>query len=241
MNWKAFWNESPQVTDPDFCKQVGRTFRQVSFSENQLEFLTERLRLLLRAAPHKRLLDLACGNGLVTSRLSSYFEHVMAIDISRPLIDVANTHFSRTNIEYRVGDIVALDAGDERYDCALMSAAIQHLNREEVRRVLHHLRRIIAPGGCVVLGDVPDRDRIWAFYRGTKGKLRYGWDRLRGKPIIGSWWRQGDLHSLATEARFAFAVHHQPPELPNHYFRYDAVLDVPGADDRKSAASRKNL
>ena len=229
MEWKTFWNDSPQVRDPDPCRQVGRTFRNVGFSEGQLAILVERLLCFLDASPDKTLLDLACGNGLVTTRLAPRFRHVTAVDFSAPLIEVARSRFSATNVEYLLGDAVVLDGVHGPFDCALISAAVQHLTIAQLRSIFQQLKTRVRPGGCIVLGDVPDAERKWNFYRGVQGRSRYGVDLLRRKAIIGSWWRSTTLLELALECGWTLAIHYQTPDLPNYYFRFDAVLRTPDA------------
>src|SRR6185503_17906945 len=85
MDWKTFWNTSPQVSDPDSCRQVGRTFRRASYTEDQLDAVSRRVLSLLDPPPGGALLDLACGNGLITTRLAPSFRSVTALDYSRPL------------------------------------------------------------------------------------------------------------------------------------------------------------
>src|SRR5262245_43007088 len=125
MEWKTFWNESPRVRDPDFCRQVGRTFNQVSYSDREIQLLVDRLLWCLKPSRDTTLLDLACGNGLITSRLSDNFKHITAVDFSRPLIEVARNNFARANVEYVVGDAIPLDGIAGPYDRVLVSAAFQ--------------------------------------------------------------------------------------------------------------------
>ncbi len=172
MDWKSFWNHSPHVTDDDVCQQVGRTFKKVSYSQLQIETLTATLIALLEPGPDQTLLDLGCGNGLVTSRLASQFSHVTAIDFSEPLIDTARRRFAAANIEYRLADVTDPSIYTHQYDCALMSGALQHIRPSQADRMFHALATAVKPEGRVVLGDVPDRERRWCFYRGPGGRLR---------------------------------------------------------------------
>lgn len=224
IDWKAFWNDSPQVRDPDLGKQVGRTFQQVSYSEGQLDLVVSRLLTLVDASADKILLDLACGNGMVTSRLASHVRRITAVDFSRPLIEVARTRCACSNVDYIVGDAVALEGVHDRYDCVVISAAFQFFDTRQARNMLQGLAGVVADRGRIVLGDVADGDRIWKFYRGAGGRVRYVFDLVRQRPIIGHWWRSAALRRIAREAGWTTAIHYQPTDLPNHYFRYDAVL-----------------
>jgi len=225
MNWRSFWNDSAQVTDADFCRQVGRTFNRVPYSEQQIDVLVARLLELLEAAPDKKLLDLACGNGLVTSRLAPHFREVTAVDFSARLINSAKNHFAQENVTYVIGDAADLDGIVGSYECVLMSAALQFFDMGQARRLLRKLASIVAADGRIVLGDVADRDRLWNFYRGYAGRVRYAIELVTRKPIIGHWWRPSALRGLAREEGWTASIRYQDAACPNHYFRYDAVLE----------------
>jgi ubiquinone/menaquinone biosynthesis C-methylase UbiE len=225
MEWKAFWNESPQVRDADFCRQVGRTFDQVSYSDREIQLLVDRLLWCLKPSRDKTLLDLACGNGLITGGLAVHFKHITAVDFSHPLIGVARNHFARDNVDYIVGDAITLDGIAGPYDCVLVSAAFQFFDRDQAKRLFQRLRRVLAASGRVVLGDVADGDRMWNFYRGFRGRSRYALDLVRRTPIIGHWWTSSALRRLANETGWTLSIHYQTTDFPNHYFRYDAVLE----------------
>jgi ubiquinone/menaquinone biosynthesis C-methylase UbiE len=240
MDWKAFWNDSPQVHDPDLGRQVGRTFQQVSYSEGQLDFVAARLLTLVDASADKTLLDLACGNGLVTSRLASQVRRITGVDFSCPLIEIARTRCARSNVDYVVGDAVALEGVRGRYDCVVISAAFQFFDTRQARKLLQGLAGVVADRGRVVLGDVADGDRIWKFYRGVGGRVRYVLDLIRRRPIIGHWWRPDALRRIAREAGWTTSIHYQPADLPNHYFRYDAVLERVIPEASASERDREN-
>lgn len=224
MNWKAFWNESPQVADADFHRQVGRTFQQQPYSPVQMDHLVNRLLQYLDGTSDQRLLDVACGNGLLTSRLSSHYAAVVALDFSRPLIDVARTHFARANIVYMVGDATDLSAIRGPFDRALISAAFQHFDQTQARQVLTQLRALIADDGRLVVGDIADADRRNLFYRGMRGRWRDWADTIRRRPIIGEWWSPQSFATLASREGWSVDVRYQDAHSPNHYFRYDAIL-----------------
>ena len=226
MDWKAFWNDSTQVRDADFCRQVGRTLNRAPYSERELESLVSRIATSLDASQEKSLLDLACGNGLVTSRLASHFRKVTAVDFSVALLSTAKEHFWRDNIEYVLGDARQLDMLTGQYDCVLLSAALQHFNADEVDRLLQQLKGFVRPSGRCLLGDVPDRERIWNFYRGVGGRFKYVFDLIKDEPVIGSWWRPSTLRQLANANGWTVSISYQPVDCPNHYFRYDAVLEL---------------
>ncbi len=237
MDWKAFWNESGQLRDRDCCRQVGRTFKGVAYSDSEVACTVERLLELLDPVPDGTLLDLGRGNGLVTSRLARHFRTVTGLDFSQPLIDTAKSRFAGNNVEYVLGDAIALDAVEGPFDRVLMSAALQFVSRRQAARMFRRLDQVVAKGGRIVLADVADRDRIWNFYRGLRGKLRFVGEIVTRTPTIGYWWGPSALCRVANTTGWIASTHYQPATLPNYYFRYDAVLErsptlaLPGPGD----------
>ena len=224
MNWKTYWNESALVKDADACRQVGRTFHRNSYSPAQVSAIVERARMFLQPNREKTLLDLACGNGMLTSQLAADFKRVTAVDFSVPLIESARRHFHRDNIDYIVADALDLGGLSGPYDCLLVHFAFQYFSPGQAERLFAGFDRILKPDGVVLLADVADGDRVWNFYRGLRGRGRFYFDLLRDKPIIGHWWKSADLAALARRHNMDLAISYQGADMPNHYFRYDAVL-----------------
>jgi SAM-dependent methyltransferase len=233
MDWQRFWNDSALVRESDFRRQVGRTLHQVPYSDEDIDRLVHSLRDLLQPpAAGASLLDLACGNGLITSRLAPYFASVTGVDFSTALVATANEHFRPGNVHYVVGD--ALDVRTGSYDRVLMSGAWQYFDAQQATRLLQQLSHVVPANGRLVLGDVADRDRLWNFYRGLRGRWRYLSDLARDTPIIGHWWRPSALRAVAEPLGWDVVIHYQTPDSPNHFFRYDAVLRLTAQSRERS-------
>jgi SAM-dependent methyltransferase len=228
MDWRKYWNTSQFLTDPDPCRQVGRTFRGHSYTPAQITAIVQRIGGLLRADRSKRLLDLACGNGMLTSRLSPFFKSITAVDFSAPLIASARRDFARDNVEYLVADVLDVPERTASYDCVLVYFAFQYFSPAQAVTLFRQIDSLLGPSGVVLLGEVADADRRWNFYRGPQGWWRFVYDLARRRPIIGHWWRPVDLLPYAEKHGLKLAIHYHDRLSPNHYFRYDAVLSRSG-------------
>jgi SAM-dependent methyltransferase len=237
MDWKRHWNHHPSVLAADPSRQVARTFARQPYSEPVIAYLVSRLvDLLAPPGSDSSLLDLACGNGMITSRLARNFEHVTGVDFSEPLIETARTWFPAPNVEYLLGDVCDLGAIHRTYDRVLLNFSLQYFDRVQAGRMFQRLATLVNPGARIVLGDVADGDRRWNFYRGIRGRARYAFDALRDRPIIGHWWRPADLLLIAERFGWTLTLHYQDQRLPNHYFRFDATLAVPAEGNPASQA-----
>jgi SAM-dependent methyltransferase len=109
---------------------------------------------LLEAAalqPGQRVLDVACGTGLV-ARLAA--EHVgssgtvTGLDLSPDMIKVARTA-SPSAIAWHVGDATSLPFADNVYDVVLCQLGLMFMQNRQA--AVAEMRRVTAPGGRVVV------------------------------------------------------------------------------------------
>lgn len=107
--------------------------------------------------PGARVLDLGCGSGWLTAMLSarSGVARVIAMDLSPRLLDevlpaVLDRLGGRAELVERVcGSFTPLPFEDGSLDVVTMSSAFHHSERPD--DLLADLRRVLAPGGAVVL------------------------------------------------------------------------------------------
>jgi SAM-dependent methyltransferase len=90
----------------------------------------------------ERMLDLACGTGAVAERAAAMGVEVVGVDIAPALIDQATDRAAERGfeIDYRVGDVEALDLEDASFDlvtsvCGVMFAPDHDASARELARV----------------------------------------------------------------------------------------------------------
>ena len=89
-----------------------------------------------------RILELGCGTGYVTEKLSNLFPkaHITAIDFAESMITVAKTRPNVKNVTFHCEDIERLRL-EESYDVIISNATFQWLNdlKQVIRNLFHHL------------------------------------------------------------------------------------------------------
>ena len=106
--------------------------------------------LLALGLKGKRALDAGCGPGHAAAALADSFEYVIGLDLSGPLIEIAEAKQARPNVHYAVGDL--FDFTDEDgFDLVYSHTMLHHL--QDYRAGLEHLRNLVRPGGTVALID----------------------------------------------------------------------------------------
>ena len=97
-------------------------------------------------SPQARVLDLACGTGLVAKEIAGRGAAVTGIDISEPMIVRARVRVPDASFE--VGSAEALSFADASFDAATCAQAFHWLDQP---RALAELARVVRPGGIVAV------------------------------------------------------------------------------------------
>ena len=108
--------------------------------------------LLARAdlAPQMRVIDVACGTGIVARLAQQRLRgngQVVGVDVSTPMLEVARE--LEPSVDWREGDAAALPVhGDERFDRAFCQQGLQFFAKRQA--AARELRRILAPNGVLL-------------------------------------------------------------------------------------------
>jgi SAM-dependent methyltransferase len=98
------------------------------------------------------ILDVACGNGLTSRRLSGLGEAVVGIDFSERMIELARSR-GGDGIDYRVVDATdrasLLPLGEGAFARALCNMAL--MDMAEIEPLMRAVARLLRPGGAFVL------------------------------------------------------------------------------------------
>lgn len=99
-----------------------------------------------------RAMEVGCGTGTFTRLLANRAKQVIAVDLSKEMVRVAQSRSTEhTNIDYKVGDFLDLDLALSSFDCIVMIATLHHLPNEQV---LKKVKQLLAPNGVLILHDI---------------------------------------------------------------------------------------
>jgi ubiquinone/menaquinone biosynthesis C-methylase UbiE len=93
--------------------------------------------------------DMGCGPGHVARYLHERGAHVIGIDLSVQMIEQARQ--LNPGLEFKQGNMLALDVEDEAWAGIAAFYSIIHIPREEVVAALHELKRVLQPGGLLLV------------------------------------------------------------------------------------------
>ncbi len=161
-----------------------------------------------------RVADVACGTGWSSIAIARHFPGIKVdgIDIDAGSIERAKGHAAREGIDDRVSFLFADAANAEgagRYDLVTIFEAVHDMARPT--EVLEAARRLLAPGGAVLIGD----ERVAETFSAPGDELErlfYGYsvvaclaNGLVDKPSVGTGTvlRPAALEAIAREASFS--------------------------------------
>ena len=106
---------------------------------------------LLRDAvpPGGRVLDVGCGEGMLTRDLAKSAAHVLGVDVDAPSIELARATTTQPNVEFREADVLGDALDNAQFDAVVSVATLHHLG---TREGLVRMAALLRPGG--VLGVV---------------------------------------------------------------------------------------
>ena len=131
---------------------------QAQLAEAQSQVLTCAI-----PAPGERVLDVACGTGLVAfgaARAVGPAGRVFGIDLSGQMIDVARRRgeaLQLSNVGFARMDAEALDLPDAGFDVALCALGLMYMPNPE--QALREMRRVLRPGGRLGLAVWGERSK----------------------------------------------------------------------------------
>ena len=223
--WRSYYDSNSRQFDGSLLKQVGKTVNGREISELQMKLIVQNIANVLRLSANDSLVDLCCGNGLITGQLAPHVKRVIGVDFTPGLIEQAKTHNSLPNIEYINSDVLRLDPDSFLgFKKVVMYEALQHFSLEQFAKLVDGLCGL-GTGSLVFLGSIPNKEKLNAYYD-TKEKYAFYMQReIEGKPHIGRWWLMEEIEQLAFPRGFKATFLLQDPTLYTAYYRFDVLLE----------------
>lgn len=116
---------------------------------------------LIDAPKGSKVIDLGCGNGILTHQLKEQGFDVTGVDMSDSFLDVARKNYP--DIHFLKADITALNI-PVKADVVFSNAVFHWVDRKDQPKLLQGIHRILKPGGQLVaeFGGYGNNDLIHA-------------------------------------------------------------------------------
>ncbi|KAA2242444.1 methyltransferase domain-containing protein [Chitinophaga agrisoli] len=135
-----------------------------------------------------RVLDVGCGNGVISRHLGQFGYNVLGVDISDKTIAVARSRNRLPNVRFEAVSAEELTAQGQQYDAVICSEVLEHLHQPGV--LLRTIAATLKPEGVLIVtvpnGNGPrevcvtkpmlkarNNPKLWAFINNIKKGLGF--------------------------------------------------------------------
>jgi len=122
----------------------------------QLDRIYDRLAAHIKKG--QQVLDLGCGTGALTLRAAQKGARVKGIDVNPQMLEIAQQRANEAglaqSIEFAEMGVAELDSEeDDSYDVVLRGLCLSELTADELAYTLKEVKRILKPGGLLLIAD----------------------------------------------------------------------------------------
>jgi ubiquinone/menaquinone biosynthesis C-methylase UbiE len=141
-----------ELTKKEFTRQAQAFATSAATTDRAL---AGRLVDALGSAAAGKVLDVACGPGIVTEVLAQVAREVVALDLTPEMLTRARDRCARaglSNVTFQEGSATQLPFGDNTFDAVVTRLSFHHF--PDPRSVLSEMVRVVRVGGTVLVADV---------------------------------------------------------------------------------------
>lgn len=210
----------------DFLWQVGKTVNGEEVSCEQLELIVNNIVKRLDLSAKDVVLDMGCGNGLLTKEVAKHVQKIVGLDSTAELYDIAVEYNASNNISYINENIFDLNLKQHanKFSKIYLYEVIQHLSLSESSDLLTVLNSITSKKSIIFIGGILDADKKWEFFNTDERKAAYFDSLLQGMDPLGTWYYKGYFKYLAEKHNLNFECIKQDDKLYTSHYRFDCVL-----------------
>jgi ubiquinone/menaquinone biosynthesis C-methylase UbiE len=225
MNWQEIWTQFATRTD-DAMEQVGRTVNFVPMSEVLVAEIVGDIVEKTNMQMGDNVLDICCGNGILTQKIAHYCTKIIGIDREKLLIERAERDFGGENISYWVGDALDVEKFvNQQFEVIILYFSFQYFDTiEKGEKMIAAMLSLLKPNGCILIGDVPNRDKISVLYPKRLHRFRYWISCYTGKNAMGKFWKYEEITTICKKHHAKVQICPQKASLPYSHYRTDFLI-----------------
>jgi len=209
----------------DYWGQVRRTVNGKPVSEEQILMIIDAIRIGLDLQSFENCLDLACGNGALSSRLFSYCKFLVGVDYSPYLVDIANNVFNQTSkSRFLLSDVVSYlnkEGSPDFFNKGFCYGSFSYLSENDAVLTLKTLRERFVNIKKLFIGNLPDKEKHNHFFQDESQSESVLNDH---QTQIGIWRTKEEFMSLADTCGWDANISYMPKNFYASKYRFDAIL-----------------
>ena len=222
FNYKEFPKRLPET---DFWGQVARTVNGKAVDETQIQMIVRQIQTGLDLNEKDIVLDLACGNGALSARVSSFVKTLHGVDNSEYLIYIAKKYFEKQpDVLFSMGDV--LEYVSKAYSARIFNkmlcyGSFSYFSNAMAKALFEKISIEYPNIQTMFLGNLPDKDSLHFF----PGFSKISQDDISSPDTqIGVWRTKDEIRALAKSAGWSAEFLSMPVDFYSQLYRYDVVL-----------------
>ncbi|MFE3683380.1 class I SAM-dependent methyltransferase [Streptomyces sp. NPDC059095] len=144
--WLADTRASYDTVAADYAAQVRDLLNETPYERSALALFAE----LVLASGGGQVADVGCGPGRITAHLRGLDVDAFGIDLSSAMVETARRE--HPGMRFEVGSMTELDLAAASLAGLVAWYSLIHIPDQEIGPVLAQFRRVVRPGGLVLLG-----------------------------------------------------------------------------------------
>jgi SAM-dependent methyltransferase len=209
----------------DLLGQVRRTVGGEPVDERQIDFIVASVLRNLEIEERDVLLDLCCGNGLITNQIFKACSGGVGVDLGSYLIGIAKANFERLpERAYVVDDVehfAATAVAPGRFTKALCYGSFMYISDSAAVKVLRDLHDRFENVTRVLLGNLPDKARLRDYFADDTYVEGIENDH---EATTGRWRAESEICNLAWASGWDAAISRMPKGFFAAHYRFDVIL-----------------
>lgn len=227
--WRIFFQTYRIIEikdDNDLLFQVGTTVGGKPVSKIQHQAIIQDIKEGLNLGNIDVVLDLCCGNGIITYDISQYVNKVVGVDGSGSYISNAKKLKNNINISYYCDEIQNFQKyiGGEKINKVLFYASLAYFSGDELVQLLSKLKAENIEQ--IYIGSILDKKKKFKYFNTFRRRVHYLLNYLILKKDLGlgKWWSKEEILKIAERTGFKIKIIEQNPVLHTAHYRFDVLL-----------------
>jgi SAM-dependent methyltransferase len=163
-----------------YYKSRAGEYEEIYFKQERQEELKKIEDILKDIFSGKSVIEIACGTGYWTERISLTAKSILATDINDSVLEVAkNKSYAKDNVDFQNQNLFSFNPV-EKFESLFGGFIWSHIKLQELDNFIDKINNIVLPGGRIVLIDnnyvegsstpVTDKDEFGNTYQTRKLK-----------------------------------------------------------------------
>lgn len=143
QNWDEYWSRASNKQTHAAYSVIASFYRKFIIRPSLTKFIKSNFK------ERAKVLHAGCGSGQVDESIASYID-ITPLDLSKGALDLYKK-FNPGAKNLTHASIFEIPAEDNSFDGIYNLGVMEHFNEQDIQKILKEFRRVLKPGGMIIL------------------------------------------------------------------------------------------